>query len=379
MPFITKNEIKAVAYLVGITIGAGVLALPYVFAQTGFVIGVLELLFVWLIVTLLTLYLAEVVLRTKKDYEVAGLTRKYLGKKWELTIVIVSVLYIYGALLAYGLGLGEALHSLFGLNNIFSSVVTFLFLSAIVYFGLEAVTKAELLLTPFIFLIIFAILFSAYDKINVINYASINIKNGFLPFGPLFFALLGFWCVPDMKKIAGNRKSLKKTVIIGIAITAFSYLLFTAVVVGVTGAETSKLFSISLSSYTNGYTAILLHLFTVFAIITSFLALGFTLKAILKIDYKFSNMKAWLCTFVIPFILLFFVKGSFIDVITVVGAGASVFVIFILILMFYKAKQKSERKPEFNLPIPKAVNALIVLFCIIIALYTIWVYGARLI
>lgn len=376
--FITKDEFQATAYLIGVTIGAGILALPYVFSQAGFLIGALELLLVWVIVTILTLCLGEVVLRSKNHYEVTGLAERYLGKKGKMVLVIVSIFYIYGALLAYGLGLGEAVHGLLGYGPLLSSIVLFLFLAAVVYFGLKTVTRAEDFLVPFIFLIILCLFFFASDKIVFENYTSLEPTKMLLPIGPLFFALLGFWCVPDMKKILKDKRKLKKTIIIGVTVSAVSYLLFTFLVVGVTGRETSQVFSVALAAVVGPSVGKLLYLFTFFAISTSFLGLGFTLKEMFHEDYHWSNKAGWLATFLVPFLLLLVVRKGFVDVITVTGALASVFVLTILMLLFYKAKKKGDRKPEYELHIPKAVSVVILLFCIFVALYTVWVYGARL-
>src|SRR3989338_1168463 len=148
MTFLNKNQFRAIAYLAGITIGAGILTLPYVFSQVGIVLGTLEMIIVSVIVLLITLYLAEIVLRTKGDHQVTGLAEKYLGKKGKLLLVAVSMLYIYGALLAYSVGLGEAVYGLIGTAHVMNSIILFLLLAAVVFLGLKSVTKAEVFLTP---------------------------------------------------------------------------------------------------------------------------------------------------------------------------------------------------------------------------------------
>lgn len=374
MKFINKRQFQAIAYLAGITIGAGILTLPYVFSQVGIKIGILELIVVWLIVLLITLYLAEIVLRTKGDHEVTGLAEKYLGKKGKHILVAVSILYIYGAILAYSIGLGEAVHGILGTEQAISSVIIFLLLAAVVFFGLKVVTKAESLLTPFIFCIIILLLFYAFNKIDTAHYATSNLENLLVPLGPLFFALLGFWCVPDMKRVIKDNKKLKSTIIIGVTLVAVSYLLLVLVVVGVSGADTTPLFSIGITKYVNHGIGKIIHLFTIFTLTTSFVGLGFTLKEIYQLDYKWKNTTAWLATFAIPFVLLFLTKGDFLQIISITGAVASVFVLIILVLMFHKAKKKGTRKPEFSLPIPIWVNVIVILFCILVAVQTVWSY-----
>ena len=374
MAFLNKNQFRAIAYLAGITIGAGILTLPYVFSQVGIVLGTLEMIIVSVIVLLITLYLAEIVLRTKGDHEVTGLAEKYLGKKGKLLLVAVSMLYIYGALLAYSVGLGEAVYGLMGTAHLMNTIILFLLLAAVVFLGLKSVTKAEVFLTPCIFLIIIILFFYAFDKIDTANYAGYHPESFLTPLGPLFFALLGFWCVPDMKRIVKDNKKLKSTIIIGVTLIAVSYLLLVLVVVGVSGENTTQLFSIGLSEYVNHGVGKLIHLFTIFTLTTSFVGLGFTLKEIYELDYGWSNTVAWIATFGIPFGLLFFIKSDFLSIISVTGAVASVFVLGILIVMFHKAKKKGNRKPEFSLSVPLWVNIAIFIFCIIIAMQTVWSY-----
>jgi amino acid permease len=369
-----KDEWKATCYLIGITIGAGVIALPYVFSQAGFLLGTVELIIAWAIVLLLTLALGEIVLRTKENHEVSGLIELYLGKKAKNFMAGITIIYIYGAILAYGLGLGEAIHGIFGIDKFVSSIVLFLLLSAIVYFGLKSVTKAEVILTPFIFFIIFAIFLFSYNHISVQNYTMPNISNILLPLGPFFFALMGFWCVPDMKRILRDKRSLRKTIILGVTIPAIAYLLFAAVVVGVTGDKTTEVFSVGLAEYVGQGVGKLLSAFTFFSIATSFIGLGFSLKEMFCEDYHCTRNVSWLAAFLIPFILLFVVRNGFATVISLTGAYATVFVAGMTLAMFYKAKKKGRRKPEFILQLPKSIAVLIVLFTIIVAVYTMWKY-----
>ncbi|MFA6888971.1 MAG: aromatic amino acid transport family protein [Candidatus Woesearchaeota archaeon] len=369
-----KDEWKATSYLIGVTIGAGIIALPYVFAHTGFLVGTVALIICWVITLLLTLALGEIVLRTKEDHEVSGLIEKYLGKKAKHFMACITVLYIYGAILAYGMGLGEAIHGIFGFNILISSVVLFFVLSAIVYFGLKSVSNAEVILTPFIFFIIGIIFLFSYNHIAIQNYYSLIGENVFMPLGPLFFALMGFWCVPDMKRILKNKKSLKKAIILGVTIPAVSYLIFAVIVVGVTGESTTEVFSVGLAEYVGPWVGKLLYLFTFFTISTSFIGLGFSLKEMFCEDYSCHKNIAWLAAFGIPLVLLFVVKKGFVDVIGITGALSTVFIFGMTMVMFYKAKKLGKRKPEFTLNLPKSVAVLIIIFCLIVAIYTAWKY-----
>lgn len=374
MQFLTKDEIQAIAYLIGITIGAGVIALPYMFGKVGFFLGVIELILCWFIVLILTLCLGEVVLRTKKYSEIPLLAKKYLGEKGKWAAEAVTALYIYGALIAYGFGLGEAVQGLFGFDIFISSIVLYGILAFIVYLGLKTITKAEVLLTPFIFIIIFGISFFALQHISLEEYMKINTDNVFLPLGSLFFALLGVWCVPDMKRILKDKKSLRKTIILGTTIPAILYLVLVTVVLGVTGEQTTEVFGVGLSEFLYPVMSKIVFIFIIFTISTSFLGVGFTLQEMFYEDYFEKKWKSWLAAFFVPFLFLFFVKTGFADVITITGALATVVLFAIILLMFYKAKRTGDRKPEYIIGLPKVIGLLLFLFSVLIAVMTLVKY-----
>ena len=104
--------------LSGAVIGAGILGLPYVFSKSGFLIGLMWIMFLGVILILIKLALGEVALRTKGKHQLAGYAEKYLGK-WAKRFMVFAVVFgIYSALLAYLIGEGESFsHLLFGHTN----------------------------------------------------------------------------------------------------------------------------------------------------------------------------------------------------------------------------------------------------------------------
>lgn len=109
----TKKFWAATFTLTGTIIGAGILGLPYVFAQAGFFSGLFWLIFLGIIMTLTFLYLGEVTLRTKEKHQLPGLAEKYLGRKGKVAMFLAMVFGIYSSLLAYLVGEGESLSRLF--------------------------------------------------------------------------------------------------------------------------------------------------------------------------------------------------------------------------------------------------------------------------
>ena len=103
----------AVFMITGMTIGAGVLGIPYVVAQVGLKVGIIYILVLGLVMLCLNLMIGEIAVRTKQSLQIPGLVGRYLGKWPKYFINTIIVFASYGALLAYIIGEGQALAALF--------------------------------------------------------------------------------------------------------------------------------------------------------------------------------------------------------------------------------------------------------------------------
>ena len=81
IPFFKDPLARAVALMVGMIIGAGILAMPYVIYLAGFWTGMLVLAFIGVAIMFMHLYVGEVVLRTNGRHQLVGYVERYLGKK----------------------------------------------------------------------------------------------------------------------------------------------------------------------------------------------------------------------------------------------------------------------------------------------------------
>ncbi len=78
--FFAKHRLAiAVTTLIGTIIGAGVLGIPYVIAKSGFLYGSILIIAIGLAFLVLNLFVGEIVLRTKGQYQLTGYMEKYLG------------------------------------------------------------------------------------------------------------------------------------------------------------------------------------------------------------------------------------------------------------------------------------------------------------
>ena len=107
----------AATTLIGTIIGAGILALPYVIAKAGFLYGLLAMVLMGIVFLYLNLFIGEIVLRTKKQYQLTGYAEKYLGVWGKKCMTFSFIFGMYGALIAYIIGEGEALHTIFNFGS----------------------------------------------------------------------------------------------------------------------------------------------------------------------------------------------------------------------------------------------------------------------
>lgn len=360
-----KELYEAIATLVGVVIGAGVLGVPYVVQQAGLWVGLLDIVMIGIAILFINLFLGEIVLRTKGNHQLTGYANKYLGK-WGKALMAFSMIFgIYGAMIAYLIGEGKALTAIFGGTPLIWSLAYFAVVALIVHIGLKAVEESELFMSAAFIIVIVLICILAFGAIKIENLAGFDLTNIMVPYGVILFAFLGAVGIPEMKEeLISNRKCLKKAIIIGSLIPLFVYLLFASVVVGASGSNITEVATIGLGSLLGEKMVILGNLFAIFAMATSFIALGLALQEMYNYDYKLSRKLSWALSCFVPlaaFLMLsFFNMLSFVSVLGITGAVAGGLDGVLISMMFLKAKTAGDRKPEYVLNINKG-------WCVILA------------
>lgn len=356
---------SSASILIGMVIGAGYLAIPYMAMKSGFTLGLLNLLVVYSIVLLTGLYLSEVIVRTKAQHQIVGYASRYLGKTGKRMMTFSIGVGVCSALVAYLTAQGESWSFLIFNTLDYSLHITIAFwivLSAISYFGLHALKKEEpigiILMVGMIILI--AVLTA--NKLEASNLTYINIENIFIPFGVILFSFLGYSSIPEVSRSLGNDKAkLKKTVILGYTFVAIIYALFMFFVLGYQGLNTPEIATLVL-----GKPFIILGIITMLG---AYLALSVTSEDILKADFGFSQMKAWLVTILVPLGIYLIIKllnaATFSTILSVGGVISGGVTITTILFMIAKAKKHGDRKPEYQIPFNKTVAVTIILLLIV--------------
>jgi len=378
--FRRNNMWVASATLMGTIVGAGVLGIPYAIAQSGLFIGIIHLLVLGLTILVLHLCIGEISLRTKGIHQLSGYMEKYLGKKGKYLIMLSMMIGIYGALTAYILGQGEIFSTIIGGRPLVYSLVFFLLASTILYYGIKATGRAELIITALMVITIIFIGVFAFNKINPTHLTGIHLKNFFLPYGVILFAFVGTAAIPELRlELAKDKHKLKKAIIIGSITPIILYFIFALIVLGIVGlgnfnllGPNERIATVALSIFSQPSLAFIANIFAAFAMLTSFLGLGLALKEMYIYDCGISKHTAFFLTVIPPLIIALLDITSFITVIAFAGAVAGGIDGILIMLAYWKAKKKGERKPEYSLTISRTLTTMLILLFSFGIIYQLW-------
>ncbi len=368
-----KSFLEAIATLVGLIIGAGVLGIPYVVAQAGFFTGLVVIIVLGLVILLINLYVGEISLRTKGKHQLPGYIEKYLGKKGKFFMFMSLLITVYGGLTSYLIGEGEAWSAILGVEPIYPLLIFFVIMAFLVFKGLNIIKRIELGLNCLVLGIILLIALLSAHSINTSNFTPFDVGKLFIPYGVILFALVGSAAIPDLREeLKHNRKSLKKAIILGSLIPSFIYLLFTVVVVGVTGINSTEIATVGLGEMVGSYMVFFGNLMAVFTMATSFLILALALLWVYHLDYKMKRVWAWSLTLFIPLIIALSNVASFIQVLAVTGAFAGGIEGILIVLAHRQSKKKGDRKPEYSVPNYLILSIILIIVFASGMLYTLY-------
>lgn len=331
---------EAVFIITGMTIGAGILGLPYVVAQVGLLAGLIYVICLGLVMLCLNLMIGEIAVRTKQNYQLPGFAGKYLGSWAKGILSITIVLSGFGTLLAYIIGEGQALSALFGGNPLWWSVFFWSVGSVIIWRGLQTIKKVEKVLSFVVMSIIVGLSIYLWPYMVPMNFYLPDISRIFLPFGVILFALHASPAIAEVHALLpGSQRRFKKAVIIGTVIPIFIYVLFALAVVGVSGGMTTEVATVGLGEIFGSGVLIVGNLFAVLAMGAAFMGMGMALKQTFVWDHKLPKWVADYFVIAIPLLLFLIGFRNFITVLSMVGGIFVGIEAIFMVLIFWKAKR----------------------------------------
>lgn len=337
------NTSSAVFIITGMTIGAGILGIPYVVAQVGYWIGLVYIAVLGAVMLFLNLMIGEIVVRTKERHQLPGLAGRYLGNFAKDAMSLITIFGGLGAMLAYLVGEGEVLKTLFGSSADWWAVFFWTIASLVVWRGLQTVKVFEKILSLAVIGIITGLSLALLPAIHVVNLTVFNPAKIFLPFGVILFALHSSPAIAEAHALLpGSQKRFKRALIIGTLIPIFVYILFAATVVGVSGRDVTEIATIGLGDKFGSAVLLMSNLFAVLAMGTGFVGIGISMKQSLIWDHKVSPFLATMLVLSAPLTLYMAGLRGFINVMSTVGGLFMGLEAILIVLIYWRAKQKSD-------------------------------------
>ncbi len=341
---IFTNYIYPIATLAGSIIGVGFLSLPYLAVTVGVPLILVYLAVLTFFVVCIHVMFARVSLATPDFKRWPGFVGYYFGPWAKKSILLLVSVGAFGVLLVYLIVgsqfLATLLMPVFGGSPGWYALLYFCVASALVYVGVGTISKFEFWALLLLMACIGAIFLKGFSVIHIDNFfapgASFSPATFFLPFGAIMFSLWGTGLIPEAEEmLRGNKKSFIWVVAIGTLIPAVLYLVFTLLVVGITGARTTESALVGLGNFLGSgivSVALAIGILTTF---TAFICQGLLLKKVFMYDMGMKSLPAFLLSCFTPLVLYFLGVNSFIVLISFIG-GALTSIDGILILLMYR-------------------------------------------
>ncbi len=351
--------LKTFAVLIGTIIGAGIFSLPFVAQKSGFFVILIYFLLMTVASTCLLFIYGKICAATEGKHRLPGYVKKYLGERWEKAVFLIITAGITGAILAYLIIGGDFLFSFLspylGGSPFVYSIVFWALGAFFIFYGIKSISHTELILFSVFVGIIIVFFIKAVPFLNLSYLRGIDLKHLALPYGVVLFSLWGSAAIPEIKEMfveAREKRPLakmKKVIIAAVASSVLIYILFTFVVLGVTGPKTSQGAISGLLNVTGEGVIKLGFVFGVISCFTSFLIMGLTLKKVLWYDLGFSKNFSWFLVCFLPLILFLLGLTHFVKVISFTGAvatGAEAIIIILLYRSFLNKKFSYQIHPS---------------------------------
>lgn len=337
-----KKYLTSTLLITGVTIGAGMLSLPYVFAPLGTAFTIFCLLGLGLVMLSLNLMIAEVAFALKKPLQLPGLAQAVLGRSVERFLTGIIIISWLGSLLAYIVGEGDVLSSLFGGSPFWWSIGFWLIASLVIMLGFKAAARSTRVVSGAVIALLVGISLYALSKAHSLPESfPLSTFHVARAFGVALFALHGAPAIAAAHlTLSSDKKNFYRAVTFGSLIPVAVYILFTLGVVAVTGSATTQVATIGLGKYLGTGITVLGALAALGAMFSCYSGIGTALRETLVWDNHSSPLVATLIPLGVPLALFLFGVRDFSRVMGLVGGVLIAAEAVIMVVVYIGAVNK---------------------------------------
>lgn len=382
----TPSLLSAILLITGTCIGAGMLALPFVTAFSGFIPAFLIGFVSWLFMMVTGLLFIEATLWLPDGANVISIARHFLGRTGQW-IGAILFLFLYLCLMVSYIDEGSALFASFS-NFIFPpfehSLLLVIFSSI---FGLLVLIGTRVVSSVNRYLVFGLV--ASYILIILLGVKNIRAPlvqradwNLWYITAPTLFSAYGYHNIlPTLSTyLKRDAKKLRQAVIIGTTIPFIVYTLWQLLIIGsvpVEHIDTIKSMQVRSSELltlatNNSYLRILGHAFAFFAIVTSLLGVALSMVDFLGdgLSVKRSGWTRVFLTamvFIPPTVFASTYPGIFVMAIGIAGGiGEAILNGAMPILMVWVGRYKMGLNPVYRFPLERVALSFLLLFTFLI-------------
>lgn len=364
-----RNFLLPTGLLAGTVIGAGVFALPYLFAKAGFAVGFASLALGAAAYAVVHLLYADLILRTPGEHRFVGFARMHLGRVGFFFSIAMAVLEMVFVLTIYLILSVSFANLLVSGPDLLKLLVFWALGSAAIFLSLRRLALSELLVTLGMVAIIGVMFFLGVGEIA--HTKTFELFTGraslFLVLGPALFALSGRVAIPSVvnyfreHEVTHGRRAIRRAVIAGSIVPAIVYGLFVVGVLGISPTVTEDAVS-GLAGGAHPFFIFLVGILGLISLWSSYIVVGLDVSSILRYDLKFSRITRFAAVILGPLLLYFSGFQSFITLVSFVGGIFLGFEGILIVTMWLKAR----RYEPFRPPLLKKVHGFFLLLTVLV-------------
>ena len=353
-----------ILFIVGTSIGGGMLVMPVSIASVGMLHSIIFLLACWLIMTAGALLIMETNLRLPIGSNLVSMAKLTLGLPGQIIAWIAYLLLLYTLLSAYIAGGGDVLNNLLMRMHIpstsrYTAIMFTLIFSIIIYCGMKTVdyiNRVLMLGKLGVYVILIGIISPHIQLSQLSGGASSAILGSLM----LLVTSFGFASVvPTLcEYLNQDAKLLRKTIIIGSLIPLVCYTVWITVIMGVIARSgphgllalnhaeyTISALTIALNTYVhNAWISVFFASFTSICMVTAFLGVSIGLFDFLAdgLSLKKTGIAGkvlLILTFIPPLILVLFKPGLYLHAFNYAGICCVILLLLLPTLMSWRARK----------------------------------------
>jgi len=334
------TPVEGLAILVGTLVGAGVLGLPYAASKVG-LIPSMGILFG---IMLLMLFTSFIVLKLSAEMggaQISTIAQNSLGKTGGWIMYLSIMIMGFGAFLAYIAGMGSIFTNLFGVNETIGAIFFWIIASSVIYLGLEASGKTELIMSLLLLAIFIGVTGMLLPHARLENALYADYTGIFSMMGVVIFAFGFHTVIPDVYRGIGSYKKTKKVIVLAFLIPTVVYAVFMVVFLMTFGKNTPQVATQGLEDIYNGMGNIVGNALPLIAITTSYIGLGLAQQSNSKEFLRLKKPAAWALTVVPPIIIYLAGVKNFADVLSFSGNTGDLMAFIILPILIWVIRRVS--------------------------------------